>query len=140
VQAVFPVESHPADIIHDGVHILHVLFGGVGVVEAQVAGAVVGVGDPEVQADGFGVADVQVAVGFRGNRVASRPLFLFAFRSVSMMVVMKLDPAVVSFSVILFFPGRSSCLKGLSDPGGRFGIRIPSGFEYVKKDKGCQTD
>jgi hypothetical protein len=67
VQAVIPVESHPADIIHDGVHVLHLLFGGVGVVEAQVAGAVVGLGDPEVQADGFGVADVQVAVGFRGK-------------------------------------------------------------------------
>jgi hypothetical protein len=67
VQAVIPAESHPADIIHDGVHILHVLFGGVGVVESQVAGAVVGLGDPEVQADGFGVADVQVAVGFRGK-------------------------------------------------------------------------
>jgi hypothetical protein len=63
--AVLPVESQPVDIRLDGVHVLNLLFGGIGVVEAQVAGAPVLPGQAEIQADGFGMADVQVPVGLR---------------------------------------------------------------------------
>ena len=53
-----------------------VFFFGIGVVEAQVALAVVNIGQAEVQADGFGVADVQVAVGF--GRETGLDGFVFA--------------------------------------------------------------
>ena len=58
-----PVESEPAHRRLDGIHILLVFFGGVGVVEPKVTAAPVGRGQPEVQADGLGMAVVQVAVG-----------------------------------------------------------------------------
>ena len=46
------------------VDVLDVFLGRVGVVEAQVAGAARLLGDPEVQADGLGVPDMQIAVRF----------------------------------------------------------------------------
>ena len=63
VLAVVPVEAEPADVLLDGVHVLDVLLDRVGVVEAQVAMAAVLVRHAEIEADGLGVADVQVAVG-----------------------------------------------------------------------------
>ncbi len=63
IEPVGPVEAQPAHVGHDGVDVLHVLLAGVGVVEAQVAQPLVLGGQPEVEADGLGVADVQVAVG-----------------------------------------------------------------------------
>ena len=63
VLAVVPVEAEPADVLLDGVHVLDVLLDRVGVVEAQVAVAAVLGRHAEVEADGLGVADVQVAVG-----------------------------------------------------------------------------
>jgi hypothetical protein len=47
----------------DGLDVFDVLLDRVGVVEAQVALALVLAGDAEVEADGLRVADVQVAVG-----------------------------------------------------------------------------
>ena len=63
VLAVVPVEAEPADVVLDGVDVLDVFLDRVGVVEAQVAVAAVLGRDAEVEADGLGVADVQVAVG-----------------------------------------------------------------------------
>ena len=60
---VGPAVDEPLDVGGDGVDVLHVFFGGVGVVHAQVAPAAELPGDAEVQADGLGVADVEVAVG-----------------------------------------------------------------------------
>ena len=59
-----PAETQPAHVLLDGFHILHLLLAGIGVVEAQVAEAPVIGGNPEIDTDGFGMADVQVAVGF----------------------------------------------------------------------------
>ena len=58
-----PIEAEPADVLLDRLDVLDVLFRGVGVVEAQVAGAAELGGDAEIEADRLGVADVQVAVG-----------------------------------------------------------------------------
>ncbi len=58
-----PAEAQPMDGIDDAVHVLLVFLLGIGVVEAQVAGALVVARQAEVQADGLGVAHVQVAVG-----------------------------------------------------------------------------
>ena len=58
-----PLEAEPADVFHDGIDVFHVFLHGIGVIEAEVARAAVPLGDAEVDADGLGVADVQVAVG-----------------------------------------------------------------------------
>ena len=58
------METKPLDVFFDGVNVFVVFFFGVGVVKTQVTQAVVNIRQTEVQADGFGVSDVQVAVGF----------------------------------------------------------------------------
>ena len=63
IEALGPVETQPAHVVLDGVDVFHVLLARVGVVEAQVAQPLVLGGQAEVEADGLGVADVQVAVG-----------------------------------------------------------------------------
>ena len=64
VAQVFPVEAEPVHVALDARHVFFVFFFGVGVVKAQVAIAVEALGHVEVEADGFDVAEVQVAVGF----------------------------------------------------------------------------
>ena len=61
------LEPEPRDVVLDGVDVLGVLGLGVGVVEPQVAGAAELLRQPEVELDGLGVADVEVAVGLRGE-------------------------------------------------------------------------
>jgi len=53
-----PVEAEPADVLLDRVDVLNVFFDRIGVVEAQVAAAAVLERHAEIEADGFGVADV----------------------------------------------------------------------------------
>ena len=53
------------DVPLDGVHELHILLGGVGVVHAEVAEAAELLRRAEVDGQGLAVADVQVAVGLR---------------------------------------------------------------------------
>jgi hypothetical protein len=60
---LLPVEAQPLDGLDDGVDVFLLFLGRVGVVEAQVAGAAVDLGQAEVEADALGVAVVQVAVG-----------------------------------------------------------------------------
>ena len=61
-EAVLPVEAEPAHVLDDGVDVLDLFLGRVGVVEAHVALAAELGRQAEVQADGLGVADVQIAV------------------------------------------------------------------------------
>ncbi len=58
-----PVEAEPAHVALDGVDIFLLFLGRIGVVEAQVAAPAELLGDAEVEADRFGVADMEVAVG-----------------------------------------------------------------------------
>ena len=60
---VLPVKAEPAHGIFDAFDVFLFFFFGVGVVKAQVANAVVIAGQAKVQANAFGVAHVQVAVG-----------------------------------------------------------------------------
>ena len=60
-----PVEAQPVDVLLDGVHIFGVLLHRVGVIETQVGLATVLLCQSEINAYRLGVADVQVAVGFR---------------------------------------------------------------------------
>ena len=61
-ESVAPVEAEPAHVLLDGADVVLVLLGGVGVVHAEVAGAVEELRHAEVDADGLGVADVEIAV------------------------------------------------------------------------------
>ena len=63
VAEALPLEAEPADVFLDGVDVLLLFFFGIGVVEAQVGFAAELVGEAEIEADGLGVADVEVAVG-----------------------------------------------------------------------------
>ena len=72
VEVLAPVEAEPAHVLLDGVDVLLLFLGGVRVVEAQVAAAAELLGDPEVQADRLGVAEVEVAVGL-GREAGDRP-------------------------------------------------------------------
>ncbi len=65
VTETIPLEAKPAHIFLDGVHVLLLFLLGIGVVKAQVGEAAELVGQSEVEADGLGVADVQVSVGLR---------------------------------------------------------------------------
>ena len=56
------METKPLNVFFDGVDVFVVFFFGVGIVKTQVAQTVINIRQTEVQADGFGVADVQIAV------------------------------------------------------------------------------
>jgi hypothetical protein len=73
VEVLAPVEAQPVHVGHDRLDVLHALLGGIGVVEAQMAGAAEIASEAEVEADALGVADVEVAVGLGGKRVITRP-------------------------------------------------------------------
>jgi hypothetical protein len=59
-----PLESQPPDVLFDGVYILHILLLGVGVVKPKVGFAAIPLGKTKVKAYRFGMANMQVAVGF----------------------------------------------------------------------------
>jgi hypothetical protein len=60
-----PVETEPADVALDGVDILLLLLGRIGVVEPQMAAPAILLGDAEIEADRLGVTDMEIAVRFR---------------------------------------------------------------------------
>ena len=60
-----PVEAQPLHVIFDGLNVFDVFFYWVGVIETQVALPLVILCDTKVQADRFGVTNVQVAIRLR---------------------------------------------------------------------------
>ena len=80
IQAVFPVRSQPSDVLHDGIHKLYLFLGGVCVVKPHIERAVVLPGQPVIQQYGFGMSDMQVAVGFR--REPGTYMIVHSFRKV----------------------------------------------------------
>src|SRR4029077_7829111 len=69
VEMLAPVEAEPADVFLNRVDVLLLLLDRVGVVEAQVAAPAELLGDPEVERDRLGVAEVEVSVRLgRGAR------------------------------------------------------------------------
>ena len=71
---VIPVEAEPAHVFLLRFDILHTLLGRVSVVESKVAQPAKLPRQPEVQADGLGVPDVQVAVRLRGKSCMYAPV------------------------------------------------------------------
>ena len=60
-----PVEAEPMHVGLDRVDIFLLFLGRIGIVEAQIALAAEFLGDAEIQADRFGVADMEIAVRLR---------------------------------------------------------------------------
>ena len=58
IELLSPMEAQPLDILTDSVHVLDILLGGVGIVEAQVTHSAVLLCDAEVHADSLGMADM----------------------------------------------------------------------------------
>ena len=59
------MEAQPVDIALDGLNVLGIFLGGVGIVKAQVALTAVLFGSQEVHDQRLAVTDVHIAVGFR---------------------------------------------------------------------------
>ena len=62
IEDVVPLEAEPLDVVLDALYVLGVLLRGVRVVETEVACAAILLGNAEVQRNGLGMTDVQVAV------------------------------------------------------------------------------
>jgi hypothetical protein len=77
VLTVVPVEAHPSQIIFDGIYVLDLFLAGVGIVKAQITQAAVVSGDPEINAHGLGMADVEIAVGL-GRKPCVNPAAVLA--------------------------------------------------------------
>ena len=88
-----PFATEPADVLHDGIDVFGFFLGGIGVVEAQIAFAAEFLRESEIDGDGFGVADVQIAVRLRREaRVHAAPVFI-GLQILEMMSRMKFEGA-----------------------------------------------
>ena len=65
IEPIAPVKAQPVDVFLDGIDIFGVLFGGVGIVHAQVADAAVFQRRTEVDAQRLGMSYMQIAVRLR---------------------------------------------------------------------------
>jgi hypothetical protein len=64
-QLLAPIEAEPSDVAHDLVDVLLRLLDGIGVVESEVAIAAEFLGDAKIDADGFGMTDVELPIRLR---------------------------------------------------------------------------
>ncbi len=76
IEVLAPVESQPLYVPLNGLGVLHVLGGRVGVIEAQVTAPVKVRRHGEVEADGLGVSNMQVAVGLGRETGHHTPIVL----------------------------------------------------------------
>ena len=60
-----PFVTKPLNIFHDGIDVFHVFFNRIGIVETEIADAVVAFCYTEVQTDGFCMSYMQITVRFR---------------------------------------------------------------------------
>jgi hypothetical protein len=66
-------------ILYDRFDVFTFFFGGICIIEPQIAQASVLGGDAEIEADGLGVPDVQIAVGLRREPRVHTPLVFVVF-------------------------------------------------------------
>ena len=59
-----PAESQPTHRVDDGINVLLFFFSGVRVIQTQVTNATKILRQTEIQADRFGVTNMQIAIGF----------------------------------------------------------------------------
>src|SRR4051794_32983697 len=67
MKVLAPIEAEPAHVSLDRVDVFLLFPRRIGVIEAQIAVAAELLRDPEVEADGFGVPDMQIAVRLGGE-------------------------------------------------------------------------
>ena len=65
IQLLVPLEAQPLDVFLDGVHVFGVFLGGIGVIVTQIGFSAVLLRQAKVEADALGMAQMQIAVGFR---------------------------------------------------------------------------
>ena len=65
IEFLVPMESQPLDVFLDGIHVLGVLLGGVRVVVTEIRDTAVLLREAEVEADGLGMSQMQIAVRLR---------------------------------------------------------------------------
>ena len=75
---VGPSGDEPVHVLGDGIHVLDVFLRWVGVIHAEVANAAELARDAEVQADAFGVADVEVTIRLRRKTGVNLRIFFLA--------------------------------------------------------------
>ncbi len=61
-EAIFPVEAQPVDIVDDRFNIFEGFAARVRIIHPQIAGALILCGDAEIEADGFGMPDMEISV------------------------------------------------------------------------------
>src|SRR6185312_14600739 len=65
VEFIGPFETEPADVFLDAIHIFDIFGDGIGIVETQICLAAILLRQTEIQYDGFGMPDMQIAVRLR---------------------------------------------------------------------------
>ena len=73
---ILPIESKPPDVLFDRFHIFYLLLAWIGVIKSQVTNAPKLLGKPKIEADRFGVSNMQIAIGFRWKSRMNPP-FIF---------------------------------------------------------------
>jgi hypothetical protein len=63
-------------VLLDGFHIFHLFLGGISIIKTKIAEALELVRQSEIETDGFGVADMKIAVGF-GRKTGMDPALVF---------------------------------------------------------------
>src|SRR5271166_1448362 len=122
-----PVEAEPAHVTLDGVDVFLLLLERIGVVEAQMAAPAEFLCNPEIEADGFRMTDVQIAVGLRrkaGHDGAIPPGIEIGTNDVANEVASRLPERRLAFchSAIhqLILAGRPVCQIGAHAPRWRW--------------------
>ena len=95
-----PTADEPFHVFGDGVHILDVFLGRVGVVHAKIADAAELARDAEVQADALGVADVKVTVRLRRKARVNLRIFFLANVSGTMSRIKSEGVGAAALSVV----------------------------------------
>ena len=78
IALLLPLETHPAYIFLNRVHILDILLDRIGVVIAEIGLSAILGGESEIDAQALGVAEVQIAVGF-GRETGQNRIHFSAF-------------------------------------------------------------
>ena len=77
MKAIAPVEAKPPDRLDDRIHIFLLFLLGIGIIKTQMACAVIIMGEAEIQANAFGMADMKIAI-WLGGKAGLHPAIPFA--------------------------------------------------------------
>ncbi len=83
VEPVTPIESEPSNVLFDGFNKLFLFFGWIGVIKSHIAKATKLSRNTEIEADGFGVSDMQIAVGLGRKTCMNSPIVFVCLQVLS---------------------------------------------------------